>query len=416
MIQRFRRKFIAVATVAIFLLLAAILGTINIVNFTVLAGNADQVTSLLAAEGGQFNEPGPFGPIPGEGEPGFAPSEGGQPFDPISPETRMSTRYFTVKVDAAGTATMVKMSFTERTVTPEEALTWGASLAKPGSFGWTRTYYRYRAYNYDNHVYVSVIDYSRELSPSYRVLWASIVGSLVGVFISFLVLIPVSKVLVKPLETSVKKQQRFISDASHELKTPLTIISANNELIELEHGPSESTDAIDKQVSRLTVMVRNLNTLARLDEGEKQVYGEVDLSALANEVISPFEATFAGKNIKFTTEIPDGMTLKGDQEELRKLLSILMDNAQKYALSSVEFHLYRAGERTAIKVINDAEGIEEGSLDRVFERFYRSDNARASNVEGSGLGLSIAKQIVFAHGGRIMAKGENGKFIIKAEF
>ena len=416
MIRKFRRKFILVATASVFLLLAAILGAINIVNFTNLANNADQVTSLLAAEGGQFIPHNQSGSQQQPSQPGAGPQEGNQPADPISPETRMSTRYFTIKLDGAGSPSLVSMNLTEKTVTPEEALTWGASLAKPGSVGWTRTYYRYRCYAYENQTYVSVIDYGRELSPSYTVLWTSLAGSLAGMVITFLVLIPISKILVKPLEVSVKKQQRFISDASHELKTPLTIISANNELLELEHGPSQATEAIDKQVSRLTAMVRNLNTLARIEEGEKAIYSDLDFSALANEVILPFEASFAAKNISFSAEISPNITLKGDADGLRKFLSILLDNANKYALSKAEFHLSRSGERIVVKVLNDAEGIENSSLDRVFERFYRSDLARASGVEGSGIGLSIAKEIVQAHGGRIMASGENGLFVIKAEF
>ena len=412
MIQKFRRKFIAFATSSVFILLLLILGSINIANFTMVAQNADEVSALLAAEGGEFRHEGPQNPQQGQG----VPQEGDRPTDGISPETRMSTRYFTVKVGASGSASMVAMDLTERTVSPEEALTWGASLAKPGKVGWTRTYFRYRCYYYDNTVYVSVIDFGRELSPSYRVLWGSVIGSLAGLVLVFLALIPLSKILVKPLETSIKKQQRFISDASHELKTPLTIISANNEILEMEHGASDSTEAITKQVSHMTNMVRNLNALARMDEGEKVILSDVDFSDLANNVIATFEPGFAAKNIKFTANIPAKLVIKTEAPAIEKLLSILLDNALKYAITEAEFRLDSVNERVAITVTNDAENIPDGSLDQVFERFYRSDVARASGIEGSGIGLSIAKQIVLNHNGRILAKGENGKFIIKAEF
>ncbi|MDY6392341.1 MAG: HAMP domain-containing sensor histidine kinase [Bacilli bacterium] len=405
MIERFRKKFIAYATLSIGLLLLLILGAINITNFTMVATDADSLTQALADAGGNFKEP-----VKPEGEPG----EGGTPMRPDGPEMRMSARYFTVKIDSDGTASMVAFHMTNFTVDINEALSWGASL-KSQSKGWTRTYYRFRSYNYEGATYVSVIDYNRELSPSYRVLWGSIIGSAAGILISFFLLIPVSKILVKPLVVSTRKQQRFISDASHELKTPITIISANNEIMEAVHGESEQTTAISKQVSRLTAMVKNLNALARMEEQETQVMGEVDISAIASDVVTSFHDAFEAKGINFSAELPPNLKIKGDGNALSKLISIFLDNALKYSLTTAEFHLYCNEGRTMIKVINDAEGLEEGSLDQVFDRFYRSDIARASGIEGSGIGLSIAKEIVANHRGRIMAKCVEGKFIIKAE-
>lgn len=438
MIEKFRRKFIIYASTSIFALILLILGTINLVNFGVLASNADEVTSLLASNGGVFQEreprpepatngnetpvasdngqEGDSAPLdPSQQDPGqLGPGRHG-PMDPINPETEMSTRYFTIRLDENGNATMVKFAMSENTVGADEALTWGASLAS-NQKGWTRTTFRYRTYQYNQQTYVSVIDYSRELSPSYRVLWSSLIGGFAGLLVIVLALIPVSKILVKPLETSIKKQQRFVADASHELKTPLTIISANKDIIEAEYGESESTQAIAKQVTRLTGMVKNLNALARMEEEEKHLTSTFNLGALASDILMPYESAFMAKNVQFSAEIPEQIPFKGDEKMMGKLLGILMENALKYSLTTAEFHLYRNGERTVIKVINDAEGIEEGTLDRVFERFYRSESARASLVEGSGIGLSIAKEIVSAHSGRIIAKGENGKFIIKAEF
>ncbi|MBO6284729.1 MAG: HAMP domain-containing histidine kinase [Bacilli bacterium] len=411
MIEKFRRKFIAYATASVFVLLLLIFGAINIVNFTVVASDADTVTQTLADEGGKFDEP---RGQPGQQQPGqFEPGSG--EMGPHSPEMKMSARYFTVSVDAEGNAAVVSFKFTEQTVTPEGSMEWAKEIVGGRSTGWTRTYYRYRIYFVDNLTYVSVIDFARELTPSYRVLWSSLVGSGIGILVSFLILIPVSKIFVKPLIASDKKQKRFISDASHELKTPLTIISANNEIIEAEQGESEATRMIDKQVGRLTAMVKNLNALAHIDESGLAGKSPFDLAALCTDVVDNYRGPFKKKNIHFEVEIPAKLQFIGDEGSIRKLLSILLDNAQKYALTTAEFHLYHNGERTAIKVINDAEGIEEGSLDRVFERFYRSDVARSSGIEGSGIGLSIAKEIVAKSGGRIRAKGENGTFIIKAE-
>ena len=423
MIEKLRRKLIIYTTLAVFALLALILSAINIANFFIVASRADEVTSLLASCGGNFDNGRPdLPPTPVESTeqqsgvlPPAPPGEGGEPFSPINPETRDSTRYFTVSIDQNNVALVVKMAFNERSVTPEEAITWAQSLSKK-STGWSRTSYRYRVYTYQNLTYVSVIDFSKELSPSYNVLWGSLIGSLFGVLITLAVIIPVSKLMVKPLQTAMKKQQRFIADASHELKTPLTIISANNEIIEVESGESESTRAISKQVDRLTAMVKNLNVLARLEDEPSKSIGHFDLAKTANDVVTSFAEAFKAKGIDLQCEIPDELPFDGDQSMLAKLISIFMDNALKYAQSRAEFHLYRHEERVCIKVRNDAKGIPDGSLDRVFERFYRTDDARASGIEGSGIGLSIAKQIVLSHGGRISAKGSNGNFVIKAQF
>ena len=412
MIERFRKKFIAIATAAIGMLLILILSGINIANFTMVAADADQLTSALAENGGAFQEP-----IPRE-NPGVPPEEGGDFVPggarPDGPEKRMSARYFTIKIDGNGNASAVKIAMSEFTVTEAEAIQWAVSLAN-GSKGWTRVNYRYRVYNYENYTYVSVVDYSRELSPSYRVLWGSLIGSAVGIVITFALLIPISKALVKPLIVSDKKQRRFISDASHELKTPLTIISANNQILETVYGESDSTKAIDKQVNRLSSMVKNLNALARLDENREVILGELDLAALSSDAVTAIEGSFEAKGVKFSAEIPSSLKYRGDESMLQKLLSILFENALKYALTECEFHLYTVGERICIKVINDADGIDDGTLDQVFERFYRGEAARASGTEGSGIGLSIAKEIVLRHSGRIIAKGENGRFIIKVE-
>ena len=424
MINKFRRKFVGYATVSIFTLLLLIFAAINIVNFSMLANEADNVTQLLADAGGEFKKDDPPSPTPPSGDTsegqGFNPGEFTPPEregrDGLNFETRMSTRYFTVKIDDAGNATMLRMAMENQTVAEGDAVAWAKSLSG-GTKGWTRTYFRYRTYQYQGQTYVSVIHYARELTPSYRLLWSSVIGGSLGVLVSFLVLIPVSKFFVKPLQTSIKRQQRFISDASHELKTPLTIISANTEIIEMESGASESTQAITKQVGRLNTMVRNLNALARIDEAPPRLaVSDIDLSAKAKEICEGFTEAFRVKSVQFDVEIQNDVRLHGDEPMISKLLSVLLENAQKYALTTAEFHLYRNKERVAIKVINDAEGIEDGPLDRVFERFYRSDAARSSAVEGSGLGLSIAKEIVSRHDGRIAAKGENGKFVIKIEF
>ncbi len=446
MIKKLRWKLVAYATTSIFFFLLIILSTINLINFGTVADEADEITLSIANNGGKYKES--DNPPPNEGtEPQQStsaeassedastvtavlavnsapagddggPGAGGQPTPvdpggPGSPEMGESLRYFTVSFDSEGTGTLVVKKIMDETVSDANAITWASSLVGKGK-GWTDTYFRFRSYTYEGKNYVTILYFDRELRPSYRVLYASIGGGLGGTLVSFLLLIPLSTLFVKPLVASRKKQQRFISDASHELKTPLTIISANKEILEIEQGESEASKSIGKQVVRLAAMVKNLNALANMDEGVKPLMGSFDLSRTCMEMVDAFQNNFEKKGIALETEIPETHPFTGDETMIRQLLSILLDNALKYSKTQAEFHLYSNGDRTTIKVKNDAD-VPDGSLDRVFERFYRSDEARASGNEGSGIGLSLAMEIVKTCGGRISAKGENGFFIIKAE-
>ena len=408
MIRKLRWKLVGYATASIFVFLLLILGTINLVNFGMVADEADRITQTIADNGGAFPE-GPGGPIDSEtaGQP--SPLD---PGGPKSPEMGASARYFTVSFEGSQ-GTLVTKKIMEQTVTDENALVWAKNLLGKEK-GWTETYFRFRSYKVGTADYVTVLYFDRELGPSYRILNASIAGGVGGTLLSFLVLIPLSKLFVAPLIASRKKQQRFISDASHELKTPLTIISAEKEILEMEHGETEASKSIGKQVARLATMVKNLNALANMDEGVKPVLGSFDLARTCIEMVDAFQGAFEKKGIAIETEIPDAHPYVGDETMIRQLLSILLDNALKYSKTRAEFHLYVVGQRTTIKVKNDAD-VPDGSLDRVFERFYRSDEARAGSAEGSGIGLSLAMEIVKSLGGRISAKGENGFFIIKAE-
>lgn len=423
MIKKLRIKFMAYAMASIFVFLALILGAINIVNFVRVGEEGDTITKMIMEEGGKFapKDEGGEPPTTPEGDSSMAPSSEGEigpgQRGPDSPETRDSTRYFTAVIDSNGNGAILEGAFHISSFSENQATEWAKTLVGKEK-GWSKTNYRYRTYtlNNDGNTYVTVIDMSRELDPSYRILWASLGGTGVGLVISFIALIFVSKWMVKPIEESNKKQKRFISDASHELKTPLTIISANNEILEIEHGENEMTRTIDKQVKRLNEMVKNLNSLAKLDEGVPEKFTEVKLSEIANELCEVFEGNFTKKGLRFDKKIDDNLVINGNDQLISKLIAIFLDNAAKYANTYACLSVIKDGSRILIRCDNDAEGIKEGSLDMVMERFYRSDNARASSVEGSGIGLSIAKEIVLAHKGRIYASGHDGVFTIKAEF
>ena len=417
MTKKLRRKFIAYAAISLAFLLFAILGSINIANFILVANQADGVTASLARNGGAFPDFGPgFNPgefpggVPGQG-PGGIPD---QPFAPDSPDLQSSVRYFTVSFPTADAPVLVASKMYN--IEQETAFKWAKeAYASQKATGWKATYYRFRSYRYNNVDYVSFIDQSRELAPSYNVLNASIVGGLSGLAVSILLLLPLSKWMIKPTEEAWRKQKRFVSDASHELKTPLSIISANNELSELTYGENEQTKAIGKQVKTMNRLVKNLNALAKLEEGETLGKTDLDLSSIIAEISSGF--AYKNKEGKtFETDIEENIHFQGEEAHIRTLYSTVLDNAFKYGLTSIKLSLHKEGDRIVTLIDNDAHLAEDGPLDRVFERFYRSDEARASEVEGSGIGLSLAKEIVLAHHGRIYAKAQSSHFLLKIEF
>lgn len=221
--------------------------------------------------------------------------------------------------------------------------------------------------------------------------------------------------MVKPIEENFAKQKRFISDVSHELKTPLAIIALNNDIEMAEHGENANTANISKQVKQLNKIVASLNELAKLDEDEKVPFTSFDLTTLAKETIVSFKGIANQYQKSFKYEIEENLTYIGNPEKIKRLISILLDNAVKYSKSFISIKIYSSNKNIFMKVENDTNGIPEGNLNAVFERFYRLEEARSSNVSGNGIGLSMAKEIVSIHHGQISANGMNDIFKISVK-
>lgn len=210
--------------------------------------------------------------------------------------------------------------------------------------------------------------------------------------------------MVQPVEEAFTRQKQFVSDASHELKTPLAVISANAEVLEQEIGENEYLGYIRSEVKRTDALVRNLLTLARLDRGgNKTEMKPFDLSHALLDVVLPFESTVyeAGKTLE--TEIPDGITCTGNEEMIKQLAVILLSNALKYsdAGGRIRISLNARGKQREIRVFNTGEPIAPEDREKIFDRFWRADAAHSRETGGHGLGLAIARSIVETHGGKI---------------
>lgn len=333
--------------------------------------------------------------------------------DFFSKETPYETRFFIVKFGKEVTTNLEHIA----SVSEEDAISLAKEALKSEKTTAYQGSYRFLVSNDGENTSVIFLDCNRQVESAKSFLLRSILVALGALLCVFCILLPLSARVVQPIAEGYERQKRFITDAGHELKTPLTIISASNELLELTTGENENTRAISRQVARMSSMVKNLSALASLDESSRlSQESEISLSSILSELCKLFENVLTRGERSFEKDIADDVHIIGDEALVRHLFSILFENAGKYAISTTAVSLQKVGKRAVVTISNDAHNVQNGPLNRCFERFYRSDEARASGTEGSGIGLCLAKEIADLHGFEISANGQDGIFTIKVIF
>ena len=241
-------------------------------------------------------------------------------------------------------------------------------------------------------------------------------------FISLIVLLFISIYLtnksIVPIKETFEKQKQFIADASHELKTPLAIIKTNTSLV-LSHpydtikNQSKWINYINLQTDRMSELISEMLSLAKMDAAENKLpLSPINISTIVESMILMFDAVIYENNIELETNISKNLFINGDKESLKKLFSIIMDNAIKHTNKNGNITVSLFSDKNKVKMIirNTGEGIAPEHLERIFERFYRVDSSRDRETGGYGLGLSIASSIVKQHKGKIYAKSNIGEF------
>ncbi len=243
-----------------------------------------------------------------------------------------------------------------------------------------------------------------------------IFGALALVVFFFISLVCARKI-VSPLEENYKKQKQFISDAGHELKTPVSVVNANAELLSREIGNNQWLDNILYENERMGVLVGQLLELARTENVEP-VMERLDLSRLVQGETLPFESVAYEKGVSIIGDISQGVTIDGNSAQLKQLVAILLDNALKHSAGCEEIYISLLSDNKKIRlsVINKGQPIPEEERSKIFERFYRVDTARNSEGNHYGLGLAIAKSITESHKGNIGVHCNNGYVEFRAEF
>lgn len=416
--KKIRRNFIVIAMLSMFLVLTIIITALNYINYQKMGGNLDDITHILEMGNGSFYE----SPDPSDEDhdpSGHSPDDNSpqthnkvpEPPKSISEETPYQTRYFTVRYDASGTIYATSVGHISA-VDAAQARAYAAKVYDAAPNTGFIDIYRYRTVKSGDRVLCIFIDAEKELSTYRGSLMTSIAISAAGLFSVFLLLCFFSKLILRPVEESYRKQKQFLTDAGHELKTPLTIIDANTEVLEMEIGSSKWLDSTRNQVIRLTNMVKQFTALAKMDEAQGFLQkARFSLSQVLNETVDLFIPVATSTHRTLQVSCAEDLYYVGDEEQFRQLFCLLLDNAIKYSTpdSRIELTLCKHGKHLCFTIFNECEGIAKGSQDILFERFYRSDSSRNSSTGGSGIGLSIAHSIVENHKGSIHAESTDGK-------
>lgn len=405
MIKKLQRKFVAVAMLSLFIVLLIIIGTVNILNYGRMADDAQRTINILKENDGSFPKP------------DMMPGHGKDMFKGMSPEAPYESRYFSVLMDGSGNVSTIDTGKIAGTDT-DEAAEYAIKVLECGRTSGFMGQYRFGVKDKDNGKLIIFLYCGRELSNFRAVLLISVGISFVGMLAVFLLLIFFSGRIVKPVSESYEKQKRFITDAGHEIKTPLTIIDADAELVGLDCGENEWLEDIRKQTKRLTALTNDLIYLAKMEEGQKSSTKiEFPLSDVVEETAESFRARAVNENKKLDIDIQPEITYCGDEKAIRQLVSILVDNAVKYSdgIKIISVKLEGQGGTSKLskgfrlQVFNSCEHIEPESVKHLFDRFYRAEQSRNSQTGGYGIGLSVAKAVVDAHKGKITADTADGK-------
>ncbi|WP_295748980.1 HAMP domain-containing sensor histidine kinase [uncultured Oscillibacter sp.] len=406
MIRSLRKKFIAIA-------MASLLGTMTVLCVSIGAGThwittrrADWAISLLYQNGGTF-----------------LPS--GVRFDPsdfefqVTPETAFETRYFLVELTARREVKSVDLehiaAFDRQSVT--ETI---SKVIESGAGKGYVDYYRFGVFpNESGGSTLIVLDCFLLLQAANNTLRIIAIVFLVCALTVFFLLLVLSKRAIRPFVQNLERQRQFVTDASHELKTPLSILSADMDLLSDSCGENQWLESARTQIARLDKLIKNLVELARTEEtikeGTAEVFSLTDIAIASAEAFQPL-AEAEGKLL--AAEVATEVELRGVQDDLFRLFSILLDNAVKYcdAGGTIRLSISRRGRTVRISVSNPCAGLNAAQLPRYFDRFYRADSSRARSTGGYGIGLSTARAIVTRHGGRLTNYYTKGIITFSAVF
>lgn len=332
----------------------------------------------------------------------------------VIPEIIYETRYFSVEMDEEHNVQDMHLSFIH-SVNREKATALAQEAMKSRyRHGWiydhgSQYLFKWQAQE-DGTILLVFIDATSRLWILTAVMRYMMIMAGIVIFVYFFLYTWYSRRIVQPYIEAQQQQKRFITNASHELKTPLTVIAANTEMIEAKNGESKWTQSTLRQIERMNGLIRELVTLSRLDEKEKVELAKVDWSHICVEETDAFAEVAHNAGLEYEPQIAPGISVKGEEKALRELATILLDNAMKYCDREGKVAVTLTTERhgAVFTVSNSYAAGKDTDYTRFFERFYRADESHNSQKSGYGIGLSIAKQIAEILGGRLDVDWKDG--------
>lgn len=398
MIRRLQRRFIVIATSAVVILLTISLGMVNLFNFSRARQEVNATLNVLVEHEGTFPE---------------NPEElRDDHFYDDSEEAYYQTRYFSVWINAQGDVQEVNLKHIAA-ISEKEA----GNIAKRiferghniGRFYVGGTVYAYKCRSLENgRCLIVVLNCTRNLQTARNFLQNSIFLGLLLTLLYVVILTFISRRVIEPMRRNIESQKQFITNAGHELKTPLAIISANVEVLEMLNGKNEWTDSILNQTRRGTQLVDRLIVMAKAGEREEVILSDVDFSAAAREAAESFKSVAEKDGKHLELDLTEDVHVLAEERYLRELVNILTDNGVKYcdAGGTITVQLTGGkGKNARLTVSNPYADGDKMDYSRFFERFYRADSShtRDSRSAGYGIGLAMAQDLTTLFKGKISA-------------
>ena len=408
MTKTLRMKFIVTAMTAVSILLILLIGGINIANFSVNERMTRDFLKVLAENGGSLSDREPPDELKERPADLFRFQENGRQPAPME--------YFWAETDGAGMVVSCDVShMSSFTVKEAEAyISRIAVLNQPWGRDDGMRYFISELESGKGNLIV-VADISNQLRSELRVLLLSLAAGAAGWFFMLILISLLSGRAVRPIVENMEKQKRFVTDAGHEIKTPLAIIMANTDALELHQGETKWSRNIRGQTERLSGLMQNLLTLSRMDEGTAgTLMSECSLSEMTRDAVAQFCEPAENRGISVLCDIAENVTVTGDKVRLLQLLTILLDNAVKYAeggTPEIRVSVSRQERTAVLRISNTCFLGQDEDPGKWFERFYRGDSARTQKSGGYGIGLSAASAIVRLHKGSVKAEYEDGRVV-----
>ena len=406
MLKKMRRRFIGAAMAAFSAVIVILLCAVNLWNWHSVVGQLDQTIDMLQS------------PAPGGALRPFSPDKPpADPLDQFSPEVQYMIRFFAVECDADGQVQAVDQDFIA-SVTQQTAEEYTAAVLEKGKTRGFYQGYRYAVDRQADGITLLFLNAEREVHSLVTLLLTTGLIAAACLLAVLVLVTAFSRRAIAPYLRNLETQKQFITNAGHELKTPLTAIITSADVLSMEQADNEWVQGIRQQAGRMGKLITQLVALSRLDEEnplpDKAVFS---LSDAVWETAEPFASMAAARGLTYTQEIADAVQIYGDRTAVQQMVSILLDNAVRYAdeHGQIALSLCRRGRKAELTVSNTCRQAEEIDTARLFDRFYRADESHSGRVAGTGIGLSIARATAEAHSGAISARRDGENMVFRVE-